>query len=258
MIIQKCDKKKCGIYCIINTVNNKKYVGKAKNIYNRLKQHIRELNAQSKNENRHLKAAWLKYGENVFIYEILEELELDEEKLKLQEDFWIMKYNCIDRKFGYNLRRDSSTKCIVSDETKRLLSEKNTGENNPNFNHKWSDGQKKKMSEIKKAQYKNKEITINPENGKKGAEIRNKNWENNPTLKENMKKKVSQSITNYCFEQYDKKTGDLIRIWDSVYDILLEHPDWKRHNIYAACSGEKPSIYGYKWKKVLKDDIVQQ
>lgn len=28
--------------------------------------------------------------------------------------------------------------------------------------------------------------------------------------------------------------------------------------IYAVCSGEKPTMYGYIWKKVLKsEDIVQ-
>ena len=59
------------------------------------------------------------------------------------------------------------------------------------------------------------------------------------------------------FYQYDKITGELVRIWNSVHDILVENPNWKRHNIYAACSGEKPSIYGYKWKKIKNEDIVQ-
>ena len=72
-----------------------------------------------------------------------------------------------------------------------------------------------------------------------------------------MKKRVSESITKYKFYQYNKITGELIKIWNSIHDILLENPSWKRHNIYAACSGEKPSIYGYKWKKVKHEDIVQ-
>ena len=55
----------------------------------------------------------------------------------------------------------------------------------------------------------------------------------------------------------DKITEELIKIWDSVHDILTANPNWKRHNIYAACSGEKPSIYGYKWKKIKNEDIVQ-
>lgn len=34
MQIRKCDKEKCGIYCITNTYNDKVYIGKAKDIYN--------------------------------------------------------------------------------------------------------------------------------------------------------------------------------------------------------------------------------
>ena len=32
---------------------------------------------------------------------------------------------------------------------------------------------------------------------------------------------------------------------------------YKTHNIYSVCSGVKPTMYGYKWVKILKDDIVQ-
>jgi hypothetical protein len=110
---------------------------------------------------------------------------------------------------------------------------------------------------LKKKQYQTGEVIINSEAAKKGPRVRNEKWKKDPTLKEKMKKKVSESITIYKFYQYDKTTNNLIKIWDSIYDILVENPNWKRHNIYAACSGEKPSIYGYKWKKVKCEDIVQ-
>lgn len=71
-----------------------------------------------------------------------------------------------------------------------------------------------------------------------------------------MKKKVSQKRTKYKFYQYTKD-DNLVKIWDSVFDILQANPTYKRHNIYAVCSGEKPSMYGYKWIKVINDDIVQ-
>lgn len=252
------DKGVCGIYKIINTVNNKIYVGKAKNIYNRMLSHRTNLRRKSKDENRHLINAWHKYGEECFTYEIIEVLQFDENLLREREDYWIVTLDSTNRKVGYNLRRDSSTGCIVQDETKKKISEKVKGENNPNYGNKWTDEQKEKMSKLKKEQYKKGEVKINPEASKKGCEIRNAKWEQSPELKEQMKKNVSSKIAEYNFHQLDKKTGDLIKVWNSVYDILIEHPEWKRHNIYAACSGEKPSIYGYKWKKVLKEDIVQQ
>lgn len=40
MKINKFDLNKSGIYCIRNIVNNKVYIGKSKNIYNRITQHI--------------------------------------------------------------------------------------------------------------------------------------------------------------------------------------------------------------------------
>ena len=54
MKLNKDHKGKCGIYCIKNTLNSKVYVGKAKDIYNRIREHIRFLRNKSKNENRHL------------------------------------------------------------------------------------------------------------------------------------------------------------------------------------------------------------
>lgn len=257
MKLNKEDRQKCGIYCIKNIINSKVYVGKAKDIYNRIREHITLLRKKSKNENRHLINAWFKYGEDAFEYFVIEELEFNEETLKIRELYWIDDYKSTDRQFGYNLRRDSSTKMFVHEETKQLLSKMYQGKNNPNFRNHWSKEKKKEMSEFKKEQYKNKETSINIEACKKGSKIRNANWEKDPTLKEKMKKRVSESTAEYKFYQYDKITEELIKVWDSVHDILVANPNWKRHNIYAACSGEKPSIYGYKWKKIKNEDIVQ-
>ena len=258
MQLNKNDRGKCGIYKIINKVNNKIYVGKAKDIYKRIQAHKYNLTKESKNENRYLINAWHKYGPLNFEYVVIEELELDEELLREREDYWIVELKATDKDFGYNLRRDSSTGLIVSEETRKLKSEIFKGERNPNYGNKWSLEQKEKMSKRLKAEFSSGERIINIEASKKRCKVRNKRWEENPSLKEDMKKKVSANKTEYQFYQYDKVTNNLVKIWDSMYDILKENPEWKRHNIYAVCSGEKPSIYGYIWKKVLKDDIVRQ
>ena len=54
MIQRKEDKKKSGIYVIKNLINNKVYVGKAIDIYRRIKDHVTALNTKNKNENPHL------------------------------------------------------------------------------------------------------------------------------------------------------------------------------------------------------------
>lgn len=257
MKVNKFDLNKCGIYCIRNLINNKVYIGKSYNIYNRIAAHIYNLTVKSKDENRHLIAAWHKYGRENFEYFVLEYLPVDEELVKARELYWMEVYDSTNRDFGYNLRKDSSTKMIVHKETKELISQLNKGENNPNYGNNWSEEKKAYMSALKKQQYKNGVQKYIPENTQKGIAIRNKHWEENPQLKEDMKVKVRTKITKYKIYQYDKNTMQLIKIWDYIDDIIKENPNYKRHNIYAVCSGEKPSMYGYVWVKVLIDDIVQ-
>lgn len=77
-----------GIYCIINLVNHKKYIGSSKCIYTRLLKH-RSLLRKNKHENSHLQSAFNLYKEHNFEFFILE--ECPEEKLLEREQFYIDK-----------------------------------------------------------------------------------------------------------------------------------------------------------------------
>lgn len=59
------------IYTITNKINGKIYVGKTYNFFNRKSQHKCALR-ENTHENRHLQRAWNTYGEDSFIFEILE------------------------------------------------------------------------------------------------------------------------------------------------------------------------------------------
>jgi group I intron endonuclease len=251
------DKNKSGIYCIYNKVNGKKYVGKSNNIYRRIWEHVNYLDRSDKNENRYLINAWHKYGKENFDYKVLEYLDCDNELLAEKELYYMIQEKSTDRTYGYNLRMDSSTGCITHEETRKLKSELNKGENNPNYGNSWSDDKKQRMSELKKQQYANGEVAYDKTACYKGIESRNKRWEENPELKETMKKKVKERVTRYKIQKWSKDGTTLLKTYDYVADIIEENPEYKRHNIYSACSGAKPSIYGFKWKKVLIDDIVQ-
>lgn len=113
----------CGIYCIINTKNNKKYIGKSKNIYKIMYQHRYDiLNDRYRNENHYFRSSVKKYGIDCFKYYVLEECTISEASEK--ELYWIDILNTTNRDFGFNLRRDSSTGMIVSNETSIKISER--------------------------------------------------------------------------------------------------------------------------------------
>jgi group I intron endonuclease len=95
-----------GIYKIINIKNNKIYIGSSADIHKRWCQHKTSLN-KNKHCNKHLQAAWNKYGEESFKFEIVELVD-DEEVLFSAEQKWINKTKCYDGNYGYNISIDAS------------------------------------------------------------------------------------------------------------------------------------------------------
>ena len=67
--------KKCGIYLIFNLVSGKRYVGSSINIYNRFHEHIHILK-RNEAHNKHLQNSWNKYGEESFVFQVLEFVNL--------------------------------------------------------------------------------------------------------------------------------------------------------------------------------------
>lgn len=152
----------CGIYCIENLINGKKYIGYSNNIFKRWREHKTQLRGHY-HENTYLLNAWKKYGEMNFNFWIIEEYPRDEERLRLMEIYFVAYYNSffLDGN-GYNLSRggegifghkhSDKTKIkiglkhkgkIVSEETRKKLSKFNIGKH-------CSEEVKKKMSESRK------------------------------------------------------------------------------------------------------------
>lgn len=74
-----------GIYTITNVKNNKMYIGSTISFTDRWKHHRNALN-RGNHDNSHLQRAWNKYGEEAFLFEILEECA--KEELIENEKFW--------------------------------------------------------------------------------------------------------------------------------------------------------------------------
>lgn len=220
---RKDHNKKSGIYAIRNKVDNKLYIGRANNIYRRIRQHINNLNKKGKDENVHLINAWHKYGRLQFEYFVIEYIPV--EQLKERELFWQTHFKCTDKLFGYNLRLDSETDYIISDETRLKL----------------SIAQKKRFSDPKER-----------------LKSSHTYWKDNPEATKEMGKQVSISKLKYSIHQYTKNE-EFVKTWNSVKEILEQNPSYKWHQIYSVCSKYKPSAYGFIWRKELKsnNDIVQ-
>jgi group I intron endonuclease len=89
--------EKPGIYSITHIATGKIYVGSASNISKRWHRHRKDLRLGI-HRNKHLQAAWTKYGEDAFVFNILElTTELD-----TQEQFWMDHTGCTDPEKGYN------------------------------------------------------------------------------------------------------------------------------------------------------------
>lgn len=94
--------KKCGIYCIENTINHKKYIGLSKDIESRWRSHRCRLK-NGLHVNTYLQYAWNKYGADAFTFYILE--ECDEIQLEDRETYYITHYSSLSSQWGYNISR---------------------------------------------------------------------------------------------------------------------------------------------------------
>lgn len=216
------DKDKAGIYCIINKVNNKMYIGKAKCIHKRLIQHISHCNKKSLDENRHLIRAWHKYGRNNFSYFVLEYLELNESVLKERELYWQTIYNVTNKKFGYNFRLDSSTGMLIHKNTSKRISN--------NLKKQWKNGVRK-------------------EHGKKLSA----NWKTTPTRNKEQSQIMTKNLTKYKYILYNLND---IFIKTCTYKDLK---NLKLHNCITDFSKKKVNKIKFKnyiIERVTIKDIV--
>ncbi len=115
-----------GIYAFLNLIDDKIYVGSAKNFYKRYHIHKSMLN-NNRHDSSYFQRAWNKYGQINFLFVILEHCE--ENKLEEREQYWLDATRCYDRLIGYNSRRkaNNNSGIIHSQETKNKISEAKMG-----------------------------------------------------------------------------------------------------------------------------------
>ena len=140
--------KLVGVYKITNKENYSVYIGESLDIDNRWKEHIRSLNSNSHHCYK-LQEDWNEFGEEYFVFEILEEIKPLDTKEKT-----IMELLCIEGKYideydsinnGYNVENTieeviSGRKTVIKQDKKLIISEsfvklQNNIYDNPNISN---------------------------------------------------------------------------------------------------------------------------
>lgn len=216
-----------GIYCIEHIESGKKYVGKSVRIENRLSWHKYHLtkDAPSRSTNRHLWNAVHKHGWDAFKTYILQKFDaVDEDLISLAELEWIDKLKTCDRAFGFNLRRDSSTKMIPHPETLIAL----------------SDAQKRRYSDPDFGDYERQLM------GERSRAI----WSQmSSEKKRSIGESISERMRRYDYLQCDME-GNVICVWESTRQIKDHYPDIHIPNVHSVADGHKATYLGFIWEKV--------
>lgn len=93
---------KSGIYKIKNLITDKIYIGSAINLKKRWREHRHHL-VNDKHKSKHLQASFNKYGEQYFVFEVIEYCEKD--KLIEREQFYLDWFECYKPEKGYNTNK---------------------------------------------------------------------------------------------------------------------------------------------------------
>lgn len=112
---------KAVIYKIINLENAKFYIGSTVLLAARWRKHLRELR-RGTHHCPHLQAAWSKYGENAFVFRVVEVVE-DAAQLASTEQRWLNEHHGHPHCYNYARYVDNSNRGVVRAEThKQALS----------------------------------------------------------------------------------------------------------------------------------------
>jgi hypothetical protein len=245
-----------GIYKIENIYSHNMYIGQAKDIRKRLREHLECCKSSNPSENKGLVNAWNKYNGDCFDFEILEICE--ETDLNDREKYWIDYYDSF--KNGYNMTsggQDNYTTVEWTDEQRKYFSQiRNPKEvlqidfDGNIVAEYWSVAQVAKNNNIdSRGIYSccNKGISKTV----KGFIWIYKDDYDNFDIDYHLNRKQKKPV-----EQYDLD-GNLIKIWNHGCEI--KEAGFNPSKINSCCNHHSLSAYGYIWKFVNdKDRIIDK
>jgi len=241
--IKKEEKYCSGIYIIENVINKKIYIGSAKNFKKRHSNHVKDLRAKNHHSIR-LQKDWDLYGENSFLFKILEIVDK-----KSYVKIYIIEQKHLDYKksyldiIGYNICKNAkSRKGIISrPETIEKLKKSNTGKRHTKESkEKMSFFQKQRKREPLSEEVKNK--ISNSQKGEKSIWFGKKQTEEH---KYNVKQGVKHVLKKVL--QYDLN-GNFIKEFESISEASLK-TSYSQSHISKCIKGKRKTHNNYIWKE---------
>lgn len=226
MVIQKLllqvvqiDEKTWCLYVHTNLINNKKYIGITSQVPEK-----RWLGGYGYDRRLRFGRAIKKYGWNSFKHEILY-CGLNEEEANRLERELIKEWKTQDPAYGYNMTDGGGgvSGFVITEETRRKMSEAKRGANHPNFGKHLSPETKRKIGEVHKGNKYSLGLVRSPETRQK--------------MSEGKMKPVAAYLDD----------GTLVKTYRSALDAG-EELGINRKNISLCCKGARKHAGGYCWR----------
>lgn len=131
------------IYRLTNKINGKMYHGQTTDKIKTRWTKYRNLNCKDQPK---IYNALKKYGPENFLFEVIDVTPQNQQQLNYLETFYIRKFDSFHN--GYNCNEGGDAQHIISDETRRKISESKKGSKNPNYGIHHTKEYKENMSNI--------------------------------------------------------------------------------------------------------------
>jgi group I intron endonuclease len=252
-----------GIYEIRNTVNGKRYIGSAVNVFKRWGEHKHHLR-KGDHHSRHLQNAFAKHGEDVFVFSIIE--VCDKSLLTQREQYY---FDALTPEYNIAKCAEAPRRgATLSEKEKQHLRNINMGKTIPDDVRKkiglaslgrtHSDDVRKKISDANKGRSVSSQTRVKISEANKGKMAYNKG----KVTPNSIRKKISAALTIFFtnggrngrtkgVDQFSLD-GNLIARYDSGTSASAS-VGVKLSGISSCCSGRYKSAGGYIWRYADKD-----